>query len=145
MTYCPSFCLFFLVGSSVLVDGTLEGIGSPSSLLSSFCPVSIVDPFSGNLLLPDSRVLISSIKPLPTRGMGLSPDQHLLWMRPSSHSQHSNNWKRAILYQSYFPKLLFEFAAASPVKGQLSSDINPEKIPDAGRRWTGGVGEGGGP
>ncbi|MCV4776781.1 hypothetical protein OFM21_28815, partial [Escherichia coli] len=39
----------FLVGSGVLVDAALEVTGSASSLLSSFCSVSIVDPFSAIL------------------------------------------------------------------------------------------------
>lgn len=41
----------FLVGSGVLVDEALEVTGSDSSFLSSFCSVSIVDPFSAILLL----------------------------------------------------------------------------------------------
>lgn len=135
----------FLVGSGVLVDGALAVIGSASSFLSSFCSVSIVDPFSAILLLLASRALISSIKPLPPRGRGPFP-------RPASALDEAKltlpvfppPGKEPSSTRDTFLSFAPAIAAASPVKGRLSSDVDPEKIPDAGRGGAGGGGGGGG-
>lgn len=133
----------FLVGSGVLVDDALEVIGSASSLLSSFCSVSIVDPFSAILLLLASRALISSIKPLPPRGRGPFPrpasalDEFTLTVFPPLGKEPSSTRDT---FLSFAPAI----AAASPVNGRLSSDMDPEIIPDAGRGGAGGGGGGGG-
>lgn len=135
----------FLVGSGVLVDDALEVTGSASSLLSSFCSVSIVDPFSAILLLLASRALISSIKPLPPRGRGplprpasvLDEAKFTLTVLPPLGKEPSST-------RDTFLSLAPAIAAASPVRGRLSSDMEPERIPDAGRGGAGGGGGGGG-
>lgn len=133
----------FLVGSGVLVEEALEVTGSESSLLSSFCSDSIVDPFSAILLLLASRALISSIKPLPPKGSGPFPrlvsvlDEFTLMVLPPLGKEASSIRDT---FLSFAPAI----AAASPVKGRLSSDTDPEKNPDAGRGGAGGGGGGGG-
>lgn len=135
----------FLVGSGVLVVEALEVTGSESSLLSSFCSVSIVDPFSAILLLLASRALISSIKPLPPKGSGpfprpvsvLDETEFTLMVLPPLGKEESSIRDT---FLSFAPAI----AAASPVKGRLSSDTDPEKNPDAGRGGAGGGGGGGG-
>lgn len=130
----------FLVGSGVLVEEALEGTGSESSFLSSFCSASIVDPFSAILLLLASRALISSIKPLPPKGRGPFP-------RPVSvldEAELPPLGKEASSIRDTFLSFAPAIAAASPVNGRLSSDMDPAKNPDAGRGGAGGGGGGGG-
>lgn len=127
----------FLVGSGVLVDEALEIMGSESSFLSSFCSVSIVDPFSAILLLLASRALISSINPLPPKGRGPFP-------RPVSDLDEAGftppPGKEASSIRDTFLSFAPAMAAASPVKGRLSSDADAAKNPDAGRGGAGGGG-----
>lgn len=134
----------FLVGSGVLVEEALVGAGSDSSLLSSFCSVSTVDPFSAILLLLASRALISSMRPLPPRGRGPFP-------RPAS-ALHEAGFtppalpppgKEASSIRDTFLSFAPAIAAASPVKGRLSSGMDPAKNPGAGRGGAGGGGGGG--
>lgn len=135
----------FLVGSGVVVEEALEITGSESSFLSSFCSVSIVDPFSAILLLLASRALISSIKPLPPKGRGPFP-------RPVSVLDEVEftpvafppPGKGASSIRDTFLSFAPAIAAASPVNGRLSSDMDPAKNPDAGRGGAGGGGGGGG-
>ena len=63
----------FSVGSGVLVEEALGVTGSESSVLSSFCSLSTVDPFSAFLFLLASRALISSTKSVAPRGKGPFP------------------------------------------------------------------------
>lgn len=134
----------FLVGSGTFVEEAFEVISSESSVLSSFCSASIVVPFSAILLLLASRALISSIKPLPPRGRGPFP-------RPESALEEAEFTpvfpplgKEASSIRDTFLSFAPAIAAASPVKGRLSSDTGPEKNPVAGRGGAGGGGGGGG-
>lgn len=135
----------FLVGSGVLVEDTFEVTGSESSLLSSFCSASIVDPFSAILLLLASRALISSIKPLPPRGRGPFPRlESALEEAEFTPAVLPPLGKEASSIRDTFLSFAPAIAAASPVKGRLSSDTGPEKNPAAGRGGAGGGGGGGG-
>lgn len=124
----------FLVSSGVLVEEALEVEDSVSSVLSSFWSCS-VDPFSAILLLLASRALISSIKPLPPRGSGPFP-------RPPSVLDGAEPPPPLELEESSprdtFLSLAPASAAASPVRGRFSSDINPTENPEAGRGGAGG-------
>lgn len=135
----------FLVGSGVLVEDVFEGTGSESSFLSSFCSVSVVDPFSAILLLLASKALISSIKPLPPRGRGPLPrPESVLEEAEFTPIEFPPLGKEASSIRDTFLSFAPAIAAASPVKGRLSSDMDPIKNPDAGRGGAGGGGGGGG-
>lgn len=125
----------FLVSSGVLVEETLEDEDSDSSALSSFCSAS-VDPFSAILLLLASRALISSINPLPPKGRGPFP-------RPPSVLDEAEPPPPPLELEESSPRETFlslapASAAASPVRGRLSSDTNPAENPEAGRGGAGG-------
>lgn len=126
----------FLVSSGVLVEETLEDEDSDSSALSSFCSGS-VDPFSAILLLLASRALISSINPLPPKGRGPFPRP------PSVLDEAEPPPPPALELEESSPRETFlslapARAAASPVRGRLSSDTKPAENPEAGRGGAGG-------
>ena len=59
-----------------------------------------------------------------------------------AHKKYNELWNP--LTRDTFLSFAPAIAAASPVKGRLSSDMDPEKNPDAGRGGAGGGGGGGG-
>ena len=133
----------FLVGSGVLVEEALEVTGSEFS----FCPLFVLFL----LLIPFQQFFSSwpaghSLLPLnhyPSKGRGPFP-------RPISVLDEAEFTpvvfpplgKEASSILDTFLSFAPAIAAASPVKGRLSSDMDPEKNPDAGRGG-GDEGEGG--